>query len=92
MSDALAAGTIDLLRQADISVCVLPTRIRLTRVLELMETGVNVACGTDNVRDPFVRFGDADPFATRPTRDRYSGIRETGTRSVFPRSSAVRRR
>ena len=62
VSDALAADTIDLLRQADISVCVLPTRIRLTRVLELMEAGVNVACGTDNMRDPFVRFGDADPL------------------------------
>jgi cytosine deaminase len=43
-------------------VCVLPTRIRLTRVRELMEAGVNVACGTDNLRDPFVRFGDADPL------------------------------
>jgi cytosine deaminase len=27
-----------------------------------MEAGVNVACGTDNLRDPFVRFGDADPL------------------------------
>lgn len=62
VSDAVAADTIDLVRRADISVCVLPTRIRLTRVLELMEAGVNVACGTDNMRDPFVRFGDADPL------------------------------
>ena len=62
VSDALAADTIDLVRRADISVCVLPTRIRLTRVLELMEAGVNVACGTDNMQDPFVRFGDADPL------------------------------
>ena len=36
--------------------------MRLTRVLELMEAGVNVACGTDNLRDPFVRFGNADPL------------------------------
>jgi cytosine deaminase len=27
-----------------------------------MEAGVNVSCGTDNMRDPFVRFGDADPL------------------------------
>jgi cytosine deaminase len=62
VSDALAADTIDRVAEARISVCVLPTRIRLTRVLELMEAGVNVACGTDNMRDPFVRFGDADPL------------------------------
>jgi cytosine deaminase len=62
VSDAQAAQTIDRVREADISVCVLPTRIRLTRVMELMEAGVNVACGTDNLRDPFVRFGDADPL------------------------------
>jgi cytosine deaminase len=62
VSDAQAAQTIERVREADISVCVLPTRIRLTRVMELMEAGVNVACGTDNLRDPFVRFGDADPL------------------------------
>ncbi len=62
ISQARAADTIDLMLQADIQVCVLPTRIRLTRVLELMEAGVNVSCGTDNMQDPFVRFGDADPL------------------------------
>ncbi len=62
VSDAAAADAIDLMVEADISACVLPTRIRLTRVLELMEAGVNVACGTDNMQDPFVRFGDADPL------------------------------
>ena len=62
VSDAAAAQAIDKVRDADISVCVLPTRIRLTRVVELLEAGVNVACGTDNLRDPFVRFGDADPL------------------------------
>ena len=62
VSDAAAADAIDLMVAADISACVLPTRIKLTRVLELMEAGVNVACGTDNMRDPFVRFGDADPL------------------------------
>jgi cytosine/creatinine deaminase len=62
VSEAVAAATIDLVKAADISVCVLPTRIRLTRVAELLEAGVNVTCGTDNLRDPFVRFGDADPL------------------------------
>jgi cytosine deaminase len=62
VSNALAANTIDSMKHADLQVCVLPTRMRLTRVLELMEAGVNVACGTDNMRDPFVRFGDADPL------------------------------
>lgn len=62
VSDAVAADTIALMKQADIQVCVLPTRMRLTRTRELMEAGVNVCCGTDNMRDPFVRFGDADPL------------------------------
>ncbi len=62
VSDAAAANAIDLMKKADLQVCVLPTRMRLTRVLELMEAGINVTCGTDNMRDPFVRFGDADPL------------------------------
>ncbi|MDX3906899.1 MAG: amidohydrolase family protein [Pigmentiphaga sp.] len=62
VGDAEATDTIDAVKQADVNVCVLPTRIRLTRVMELMEAGVNVACGTDNMRDPFVRYGDADPL------------------------------
>ena len=62
VSDGEASDAIELVKQADISVCVLPTRMRLTRVNELMEAGVNVVCGTDNLRDPFVRYGDADPL------------------------------
>lgn len=62
VSNAQAADAIDLMKAADLQVCVLPTRMRLTRVLELLEAGVNVCCGTDNLRDPFVRFGDADPL------------------------------
>lgn len=60
VSDASAASTIDLVKRADVQVCVLPTRMKLTRVAELMEAGVNVSCGTDNMRDPFVRYGDGD--------------------------------
>ena len=62
VSNAVAIDTIDLMKKADLQVCVLPTRIRLTRTLELIEAGINVSCGTDNMRDPFVRFGDADPL------------------------------
>jgi len=62
VSEAAAADAIDAVVEAGISVCVLPTRIRLTRVLELIEAGANVVCASDNLRDPFVRFGDADPL------------------------------
>jgi cytosine deaminase len=62
VNDAAAADAIDAVVAARISVCVLPTRMRLTRVLDLMEAGANVVCGTDNLRDPFVRYGDADPL------------------------------
>lgn len=63
VSEAVAQDTIELLKQAKITVAVLPTRVRLTRVAMLMEAGVNVVCGTDNLRDPFVRYGNADPIA-----------------------------
>lgn len=63
VSTAEAEHTIELLKNADITVAVLPTRIKLTRVAMLMEAGVNVVCGTDNLRDPFVRYGKADPLA-----------------------------
>ena len=62
VSHAVANETMDLMKKADLQVCVLPTRMRLTRTLELMEAGINVSCGTDNMRDPFIRFGDADPL------------------------------
>src|SRR5690606_9043634 len=60
--DAQAADTIDKLREADVAVMVQPTRIRLTRVEEMLEAGVLVAVGTDNLRDAFVRHGRANPI------------------------------
>lgn len=60
VSDSQAQAAIELVKNAEISVTVLPTRIKLTRVGELLEAGVNVVCSTDNLRDPFVRYGDAD--------------------------------
>lgn len=62
VDNAIAADTIDLMKKAELNVCVLPSRIRLTRVVELMEAGINVVCATDNLRDSFVRYGDADPL------------------------------
>jgi cytosine/creatinine deaminase len=63
VSEAEAESTVELLKQAEITVAVLPTRIQLTRVAMLLEAGINVVCGTDNLRDPFVRYGQADPIA-----------------------------
>jgi cytosine deaminase len=58
--DKVARRTIELVKEAGINVCVLPNRIRLTRVRELVDAGVNVTCGTDNMRDAFVGVGHAD--------------------------------
>ncbi|RPJ04117.1 MAG: hypothetical protein EHM36_11240 [Deltaproteobacteria bacterium] len=58
--DRVARRTIDQVKEAGINVCVLPSRIRLTRVRELMDAGVNVTCGTDNMQDAFVGVGNGD--------------------------------
>lgn len=58
--DRVAHQTIDLVAQADINVCILPNVIRLTRVKELFEAGINVMVGTDNLRDAFMHIGHGD--------------------------------
>ena len=58
--DRVARRVIDRVKEAGINVCVLPSRIRLTRVRELMDAGVNVTCGTDNMQDAFVGVGNGD--------------------------------
>ncbi len=63
VSEAEAEATAQLVKTAGMTVAVLPTRIKLTRVALLMEAGVNVICATDNLRDPFVRYGKADILA-----------------------------
>jgi cytosine deaminase len=69
-----AARTIERVREARISVVTLPSanlylqgrsdtgKIRrgITRVRELLEAGVPVCCGSDNVQDPFNPFGRGD--------------------------------
>ena len=39
-----------------------PKRRGITRVKELLEAGVNVACGQDCIRDTFYPFGTGDPL------------------------------
>ena len=39
-----------------------PKRRGVTRVKELLQVGVTVACGQDCIRDPFYPFGRADPL------------------------------
>jgi len=70
----LRRNVIDLLRRAEVSVIALPAnnmyvhgrgdatgaRRGVTRLRELHEGGVRVAVGTDNIRDPFDPFGNAD--------------------------------
>ena len=58
--DRLAFKAIELIKEADLNVCILPSRIKLTRVRELMAAGVNVICGTDNMQDAFIQLGNAD--------------------------------
>jgi cytosine deaminase len=56
----VAQQTIDLVREAELNVCVLPNVIRLTRVQELFEAGVNVMIATDNLCDAFTHIGHGD--------------------------------
>ncbi len=69
-----AAYTIEQVARAGISVVTLPAtnlylqgrhdthpiRRGLTRVKELLAAGVNVFCGSDNIKDPFNPFGQPD--------------------------------
>lgn len=52
----MASCNLYLMGRADRS----PVRRGITRVRELMNAGVNVACASDNVRDYFRPFGNAD--------------------------------
>ncbi len=58
--DRVAQQTIELMLEAQVNVCILPTVIRLTRAQELFEAGVNVMIGTDNLRDAFTHIGNGN--------------------------------
>jgi cytosine deaminase len=60
--DDVATRTIKLMAKARIHVGVQPTRVTLTRVKELMDAGVNVFIGTDEVMGIYTRIGVADPL------------------------------
>ncbi len=60
--DDVAARTIKLMAKACIHVGVQPTRVTLTRVKELLDAGVNVFVGTDEVMGIYTRIGVADPL------------------------------
>jgi cytosine deaminase len=72
-SPAMRAEAIRLAAEARIHVIALPLtnlylqgrdtgRRGLAPVAELLAGGVNVACGSDNVQDPFLPTGNADPL------------------------------
>lgn len=74
--DARAARVIDKVHRADISVITnapinmllqgradpYPKRRGITRVKQLLEAGVNIACGQDDVQNMFYPYGDMDPL------------------------------
>jgi cytosine deaminase len=74
LDDAAADEIIELVRTAELSISTCPFTSLflqggggrapgfrgLTRVKDLLAAGVNVCCGSDNIRDPFNPFGNGD--------------------------------
>ena len=74
MSDEVADRVIERVREARLFICACPiTNLYLqgggarvpgfrgvTRVMDLWRAGVPVACGSDNIRDPFNAYGNGD--------------------------------
>ena len=58
--EQLTIRAIEAAKDANIHVCSLPARIRLTPIKKLMDGGVNVVIGTDNMQDMFTGLGRAD--------------------------------
>ena len=58
--EQLMVRAIEWARDANIHVCSLPARIRLTPIKKLMDGGVNLVIGTDNMQDMFTGLGRAD--------------------------------
>jgi cytosine/creatinine deaminase len=75
-NDTYAAKVIALVKEAGITICSnshislwvsglldrQPIRRGITRVKEFLAAGVNVACGQDDVNDPYYPFGKPDPL------------------------------
>jgi len=64
LPDEVARPTIQALAEAGISVSVNPIVIKITRLRELLDAGVTVMFGSDNLRDPFYPLGNAHPLGT----------------------------
>jgi len=60
VSDQLAERAMEKAKEADIIVCCLPAPSGLTPVPALMERGITVVIGTDNMQDYFTGLGTAD--------------------------------
>ena len=58
--EQLTSRAIEWARDVNIHVCSLPARIRLTPIKKLMDGGVNLVIGTDNMQDMFTGLGRAD--------------------------------
>lgn len=63
-TDEVARSTIASLADAGIYVVVNPIIVKITRLRELLDAGVSVMLGSDNVRDPFYPLGAVSPLAS----------------------------
>jgi len=63
-TDSVARSTIAALADTGIHVVVNPIIVKITRLRELLDAGVSVVFGTDNLRDPFYPLGTANPLAS----------------------------
>jgi cytosine deaminase len=61
-TDDVARSTIAALADADVNVVVNPIIVKITRLSELLDAGVSVMFGSDNLRDPFYPLGAANPL------------------------------
>lgn len=60
--------------EAQISIVVLPTRMKLTCVRDFFEAGANVTIGTDNYRDVFVYFANTNMLERMLLLSRIIGV------------------
>ncbi len=63
-TDDVARSTIAALADADVNVVVNPIIVKITRLSELLDAGVSVMFGSDNLRDPFYPLGAANPLGS----------------------------
>ncbi len=85
VDDRSATAAIEACAEAGVAVVVNPTRVRLTRWRALIDAGVTVAVGTDNLRDAFVSVGDGDPVGALRLLAMLGAVRSTADlESLWP--------